>query len=771
MTQSLWYRSFFTCMAISLVLADAVSAQSEPVSFRREVMPVLSAAGCADIRCHGAPSGKGGFRLSLWGHDAAFDFAQLTRSVSGRRTNALEPDNSLILKKALTVVPHVGGQRFKPDSEFAQILNNWQAQGVRDDVEPIEVTSLVVTPERRVLKAPDLQQQLAVSATFSDGSTKDVTRLVTFSSTDIAVADVDRRGLVTFERQGEVAVLCRFCGRMESVRLMHIAAPASDYHWPDPPENNYVDTHVFAKLRMLNLTPSELSSDEEFVRRVYLDLCGVLPSVEETREFLSTGGPDKRSRLIDQLLQRPEYADYWTKKWLDVLRVSRDSIQLAGAQAFHKWLRERIESDEPADELVREMLTAQGESYSDPAVNFYCVPRTPEKVTDPQYLQKDLAEATAQLFLGIRLQCAQCHNHPYERWTQDDYLSLAAFFTQIKRTRLGKAGRKGRPERRQIAVALDFAAAELKDESTGLTVTPGFPGDPRTPVEVKQDRRLYLASWLTSDNNPFFARAFVNRVWFHLHGKGIVDPVDDFRDSNPPANDELLAALADDFVSSGYRLKPLIRTIVNSRTYQLSSKPNDSNRKDRRYFSHMHARPLSAEVLLDAIVSVTGVPEQFEITQDYIEGIPEGSVKLPLGTRAVQLPVNDIATLINTSGKYVRYERHPFLRVFGQPNGMETCECARESNFGRKQALELFVGELLNDRLAQPHNRLSKLMHEHDSDAQRLDDLFISALSRTPNRPAAERFLTHLATSDDRRRAWEDVLWAIVNSQEFVYQH
>lgn len=747
------------------------ATQHRPVSFRRELVPVLSAAGCADIRCHGAPSGKDGFRLSLWGHNPDLDHEQLTRNVSARRTNPLEPDRSLILNKALGTVPHVGGRRFAKDSSFASVFRDWQAEGARDDTQPVQVRSLQITPDRRVLHAPARWQQLAVRATFDDGRSADVTHLTTFSSTDLAVADVDRTGLVEFHRQGEVAILCRFCGEMQSVRLMHIAAPASDFRWPDPPENNFVDTHVFSKLKLLNLAPSELCADEVFVRRVFLDVCGVLPTSADSQNFLADSRPNKRPRLVEQLLKRPEFADYWTKKWMDVLRVSRDSIQLAGAKAFHAWLRSRIKADEPFDETVRAMISATGESYKDPAVNFYCVPPQPEKVTDPLFLQKDLAESTAQLFLGIRLQCAQCHNHPYERWTQNDYLALASFFTQVQRNRLGKPGRKGRPDRRQMAIAMNFKAAELKSKSTGKPVSPGFPGESPAEFDPQKDRRPILGTWLTQKDNPFFAKAFVNRVWFHLHGRGIVEPVDDFRDSNPSANDPLLDALSDEFVRNGFRLKPTIRAIVNSRTYQLSSRPNESNRNDSRYFSHMLARPLPAEVLLDAVSTVTEVPEQFEIMNDYIEGIPEGSVKFPGGTRAVQLPVNDVATLINTEGKYVRYELHPFLRVMGQPNRTETCECAREPNFGRKQALELSVGELISKRLSEPKNRLGRLMESGRPDAEILSDLYSCALSRSPTPATAKRFLAHIAGSSDRRKAWEDILWTMLNSQEFVFQH
>ena len=746
------------------------SGQRRPVSFRREFVPLLSVAGCSDIRCHGAPSGKNEFRLSLWGFNPDLDFRQLTHDGLGRRTNSLAPDKSLILSKALMQIPHAGGRRFDAESPYAELMRNWQSEGLRDDAGKVAVRTLTASPARRVLQAPAKWQQLAVRAEFDDGQSADVTRLTTFFSSDIAIADVDRTGRVEFKSQGEVAILCRFLGRMQAVRLMYIAQPAADYQWPEPPANNFVDTHVFAKLKLLNIAPSILCSDEQFVRRVFLDVCGILPTPDETRRFVAATELDKRARLIDQLLQRPEYADFWTKKWMDVLRASRDSIQLAGATAYQKWLRQRIEADVSFAEIARALLTSKGKSYSDAPANYFCVTPTPKKITDPAYLQKDLTEATAQLFLGVRLQCVRCHDHPYEKWKNDDYLSFAAHFTQVKRSRLGKAGPSGRLERRQIEIALDLNAPEVKDES-GEAVAPRLFGEQQSQVPVEQDRRELLADWLTRKGNPFFAKAVVNRTWFHLHGRGIVEPVDDFRDSNPSANDELLETLATEFAEQGFRLKPLIRTIANSRTYQLSPVPTASNRRDNRYFSHMFSRPLSAEVLLDAVCNVTGVPEVFEIANDYTIGIPEGSTTLPVGTRAVQLPVTDTETLINTMGKYVRYEPHPFLRTFGQPSRTQTCECDREQHFGRKQALELIIGQMTSNRLTNKDNRIGKMLVEKRSETEMLNELFLCALSRKPSEETAESLLQHVSTSTDKRHAWEDILWMILNSREFIYQH
>ena len=747
------------------------TGDKRPISFRREFMPVLSTSGCADIRCHGAPSGKDGFRLSLWGSDPSVDYWQLKHDMLARRTNSLNPDRSLIVNKALGRVPHVGGRRFRPDSEAANLIRQWQAEGLRDDAKPVVLKELTITPNVRVLHAPAQWQQLSVVATFDDGTQVDVTHLTTFSSSDIAVADVDRRGLVDFYAQGEVAILCRFMGRLESVRLAFINAPSDDFKWPDPPENNYVDKHVFAKLKLLNLLPSELCTDEQFVRRVYVDLCGKLPTPDETNAFLVDSTTDKRTRLIDELLGRKDFAVYWTKKWLDVLRVSRDSIQWAGSKTLQSWLVEQIGNDQSFADVVHQMLVSQGESFKDAPVNFYCVSQIPMGNTDSRYLQKDLAEATAQLFMGVRLQCAKCHNHPYERWTQNDYLGVAAHFTQVKRERLGKAGPKGRAERRQFKISLDPKGAEVTNENNGQTVAPRLPGQAAVNLDAKEDRRKRLADWFKQEDNPYFAKAIVNRIWYHLNGRGIVEPVDDFRDSNPSANDALLQALAENFIESGFRLKPLIRSITNSRTYQLSPIPHRNNYADRQYFSHMKVRPLPAEVLFDSIGDITGIREEFKITSDYTIGVPEGFVELPKATRAVELPVNDIVTLINSSSKYVRYESHPFLRAFGQPTRTQTCECDREQQFGRKQALEMIIGKMLSARLARKDNLLGKLLGEKKSDQAILDALFIRALCRRPSAKTANRMLAHVEQSSDKREAWEDVLWMIVNSQEFVYQH
>ncbi len=772
-TTTLTARAGGKAARVSVVVKDFTAPR--PISFRREVVGVLSAGGCNGIGCHGAPAGKNGFRLSLWGHDPATDYLQLTRDVLGRRSDRLHPDASLVYLKALGRVAHEGGRRFSPDSVPARVLRDWLAEGLRDDPLPVPdpLRTLTVAPSGRVLPADAPRQQLAARAAFADGSAADVTRLTAFVSTDASVARVSATGLVEFHQAGEVTILCRYLGQLVPVRLAYRKLPEG-FAWPGPPEHNYVDRHVFAKLRLLGIAPSELCSDEEFVRRVYLDVCGILPTASETRAFLVSKDVDRRARLIDALLARPEYADFWTHRWLDVLRVSRKSVQLEGARAYQAWLGKEVRDDTPFDQVVRAMLTSAGHSYKDAPANFYCVVPTPlEASKDKHYLQKDLAEAAGQLFLGIRLQCARCHNHPYERWTQDDYYGLAAFFTQLKRERVGTPYKKDRPDYRPMTISAELNAPEMTHPDTGKVVPPRFPGGPPLAVPQGKDRREVLADWLTRPDNPFFARALVNRLWYHLHGRGIVEPVDDFRDSNPSANDELLDALARDLVRQGFRVKPVLRTILNSRTYQLSSRANPFNRADTRYFSRAVPGPLPGEVLFDAVCAVTGVPEKFQVFKDVVRGVPKEHADFPLGTRAVQLPVGDVVTLVSgeAGDEWVVFDQHPFMRKFGQPARDVACACAREKGFDRGQALEMMIGPVVTAKLRDPNNRLGRLLAAGRTDAEILDELYLTALSRWPSPATAKAFLGHVAGAADKRQAWEDVLWTILRSQEFIYRH
>jgi Protein of unknown function (DUF1549)/Protein of unknown function (DUF1553) len=719
-------------LAARVALTVADFEKPKPVSFRHELIASLNVGGCNAGACHGTPSGKNGFKLSLRGYDPAADYLQLTRDVLGRRTDRMNPDASLMLQKALGRVPHEGGQRYQPASIPAGLIRAWLTEGLQDD--PADLPALkeiAVVPGSRVLNAPARWQQLAVLAQFSDGSARDMTRLTVFSSSDNAVADVTPTGLVEFRQSGEVAILCRYLDQLQAVRLTYLE-PRPGFVWPNPPPTNYVDTHVFAKLKMLSIPPSELCTDQEFVRRAYLDLCGILPTPDETRAFLADAAPDKRAKLVDVLLQRPEYADFWTLKWSDVLRSNRKTIQVKGIHVYQTWLHDRIESNTAWDEVVRELLTADGSTFANPAANFY---RTSADPTN-------LAETTAQLFFGIRMQCAKCHNHPFEKWTQDDYYSMAAFFARVK-LKKDAIEPGASPQAPGAMVVYSERSGEVTQARTGKVMAPKALGVPAPTIPPGKDRREALAEQITSTQNPFFAKSVVNRIWFHLNGRGIVDPVDDFRDSNPSANDELLDALARDFVSHKFDAKHLIRVIMASRAYQLSAEVNDLNKDDNKYFSHAVTKLLSAEQLLDGLCAVTEVPEKY--------------AGMPIGTRAVQLPDGEV--------------NHPFLKTFGQPARELACECEREGDSNLAQALQLINGPTVNEKLRNPKNRLGRLLEKKLSDEEMLNELYLASLSRSPLDGEVKVAMKHLADNPDKRKGWEDIQWALINHKEFLFRH
>ena len=702
-----------------------------PVSFRNDVIASLNVGGCNSGACHGTPSGKNGFKLSLRGYDPASDYLQLTRDVLGRRTDRQGP-NCLVMLKALGRVPHEGGARFPASSVPSQALMAWFAEGLQDDSPSVpEVKKVEVLPGNRTLNDPARWQQLTVNATFSNGETRDVTRLTVFSSSDPAIASVSTGGLVEFGQSGEVAILCRYLMELVPVRLMYLE-PKPGFKWSNPPENNYIDKHAFAKLKLLDIQPSELCSDQEFIRRATMDLNGVLPTPEETKKFLDNKDPQKRAKLVDELLERPEYADLWTLKWADVFRSSRKTIQQKGTHVFQKWLHDHIDKNTPLNAVIHDVITASGSTFANPPANYYRIAKEPTA----------LAETTAQLFFGVRMQCAKCHNHPFERWTQDDYYSFAAFFARVKQRKdpiePGTAQNKDGAE-----YVYSERAGEVSQPRTGKTMEPKFMGGPIAKVAPGKDRRESLAAWMTSADNPLVPKSLVNRIWYHLLGRGIVDPVDDFRDSNPSANDELLDALAKDFVAKGFDVKHLIRQIMNSRTYQLSAMTNDFNKDDNKYFSHAVTRLHTAETLFDALCYVTDVPEKFP--------------GFALGTRAVQLPDGE--------------NNHPFLKTFGQPARELACECERESDSNLAQALQLINGPAVNDRLRNPNNRIGKLIAAKKSDTEILNDLFLVSLSRTPTADESKAMLEHVTRSMEKRKAWEDVHWALINSKEFLFRH
>jgi hypothetical protein len=706
-----------------------------PVSFRRDVVAAMNVGGCNMGACHGTPSGKNGFKLSLRGFDPAADFLQLTRDQFGRRTGKHTADQSLLLLKGVGRVPHEGGQRFGGTSLPAELMTAWLAEGLRDDAAGLPgVKKLEVAPGPRVLKAPAKWQQLGVTVTFADDSARDVTRLSNFSSSDPSVADVTATGLVEFKRSGEVAILVRYLEELVSVRLMYLE-PRDGFTWPNPPEANYVDTHTFAKLKQLTIAPSDLCTDYEFVRRAYLDCTGRMPTTAEAKAFLADNDPKKRGKLVDALVETPEFADFWALKWADVLRNSRKTLQVKGSYGFQAWLRGHLMKNTPWDKVVRELVTANGNTHANPPANYYRIAKDPQS----------LAETTAQLFLGVRMQCAKCHNHPFERWSQDDYYGMAAWFARVKTRPETVLGTKPAGAAAQQLAEVVYAArdGEVTQPRTGKTMKPRYIGTGDADVPAGEDRRAKLADWLTSEKNAFFAKSVANRVWFHLMGKGIVDPVDDFRDSNPACNDELLDALAADFAKSGFDMKALVKTVMKSRTYGLSAQPTESNKDDTKYFSHAVTKLLTAEQLLDAICDFTAVPEKF--------------AGLPLGTRATALPDGEV--------------NHPFLKAFGQPARELACECERESDGNLAQALQLINGPTVNEKVRSANNRLGKLLAANAGDDAILDELFHAALARAPFDDEKKISLGHVAKGADKRKAWEDVVWALINTREFLFRH
>jgi hypothetical protein len=581
-----------------------------------------------------------------------------------------------------------------------------------------------------------------VRATFSDGSARDVSRLAVYETSN-QVAAVTPDGAVRRQQAGETAVLVRYLDRQAVVRIAFVPARPG-YAWHDVPEANFIDHHVFAKLRALRLQPSDLCSDSVFLRRAYLDTLGILPTADEARAFLNDPRDDRRARLIDALLQRPEFADFWALKWSDLLRSEDKVLDPKGVQVFHEWIRRSIADGRPLNEFARDLIAARGSTYSQPQANFY------RALRDPQVR----AEAVAQVFLGTRLQCAKCHNHPFDRWTQDDYHSLAAFFARVQ-YRIVENNRRDKFDKHEFdgeQVVYFDRDGEWHHPRTGAVMRPRFLGGQAPKLGEDADRLQALADWVASPDNPFFAHTQVNRVWYHLLGRGIVDPDDDFRATNPPVNGPLLDALSADFVAHHFDLRHLVRTIMNSRTYQLAAVPNDTNREDETNFSHALVRPLQAEQLLDALAEVTGVAVPFN-------GQPEG-------VRAGQLP-----GVRGPGGGRRRQQATPgerFLKAFGKPERLLSCDCERSDDATLGQALQLITGEMINDMLGRRDNRLGKLLAAGKADREVVEELYLAALSRPPSereRAAAEALLRQ---GPDRRAALEDLAWGLVNAKEFL---
>ena len=708
----------------SVKVTVATFETPSPVSFQNEILASLTKSGCNMGACHGSPSGKGGFRLSLRGYDPTVDLVTLRGEYFNRRSNVLNPDESLLLRKPLMEVAHGGGRRLQHGDPSHKVLHNWIAEGMKVDPDGAPTLARIeLLPSPRVLRDGAERQQLIVNGYFSDGTVRDITALTSFDSSDEGIGTISAAGVVSHQGRGEVTVLARYLDKVSTTQLTFLTE-RPDFQWPNSPEATKIDQLVFAKLKQLQIQPSELCSDTDFLRRATLDLAGRLPSLEESQVFLADQSPTKRAAVIDRLLETDDYAEFWSLKWSDLLRCNSKRLTKSGVHKFRRWLFDIVKNDVPLNEFAKELLTATGSTQQNAAAGYWKASRD----------EIDATETTAQLFLGIRIQCAKCHNHPFEKWTQDDYYGTAAAFKRV--------GRKdtGLPDDEMIFVS---AGGEVTQPRTGkqMKVRLLLEGDVDGPAD--QDRRVVFANWLTNNSNPFFARSLSNRIWGHIVGKGIVDPVDDFRDSNPPSNPELLSYLADELLKSGFSSKHLIRTIMNSRVYQLSSQRNKYNADDEIYFSHATTRMLTAEQLLDSICTVTGQQEEF--------------AGMPGGTKAIDLVDPP--------------EGHKFLQVFGQPQRELPCECERSTDSNLSQALQLINGPTVHNKLRSDAGSVHQWITGGKSDAEIIDLLYLTALTRPPVPAEQKTAQAHIKSNEDRTRALEDIAWAVINSKEFLFQH
>lgn len=697
-----------------------------PVSFSREIVPILTKAGCNAGACHGSQHGRGGFKLSLFGFDPLFDHPQIVQSAEGRRVVLSDPERSILLQKPSLTMEHGGGERFKVNSREYRILKKWLEDGVPEASakDPI-VTGLEVWPTRRTL-VPGEQQQIIVKATWQDGKSGDVTATAQFDSLNDAVAAVTPSGLVSAKNRGETHIMVRFAGQATVVQITLPYGRLDNYATFTP--NNFIDEKLLVKWKDLGLAPSPLCSDEEFFRRVHLDAIGSLPPPEDVRGFLADKSPDKRKKVIDRLVEHPEFIDFWASKWGDLLRINRDFLQDRGMWSFHNWVRASLRDRKPVDEMVREIITAEGSTFTEGPANFYMVARTPS----------DWAETASQVFLGVRITCAKCHHHPFEKWSQDDYYGMAAFFSRLGTKGSQEFGLFGREQ-----VVYLKATGEQNHPRKGGVVPPHPLDGP--PMNDPIDRRVKLAEWMTSPANPFFARNIVNRFWGYLMGRGLVEPLDDMRATNPASNPELLDALAKDFVASKFDLRHLLKTIMNSRAYQLASVSTPVNKEDASniHYTRYSVRRLSAEQLADALDFATGTQEKY--------------TGLPLGTRAIQLPDTRVKSFL--------------LDVFGRPSRQIVCECERTTQPNIAQALHLLNGDFLNKKLSAATGRLEKMIKAKKQPAQIVEELYLVTLSRLPRREETDRAVHWMSRAPNSREGAQDLLWALVNSREFLFNH
>jgi hypothetical protein len=701
--------------------------ESHPISFVRDVQPILSRTGCNQGTCHGAKDGKNGFKLSLRGYDALYDHRALTDDLGARRFNRAAPGQSLMLLKATGSTPHVGGVRMNVGDPYYNLLKEWIAQGVKLDLQAPRVTKIDIFPLNPIVPRPGMKQQVTVTATYSDGTTRDVTREAFIESGDIEKIEADERGVITTLRRGEAPVLVRYEGAYAATTIICMG-DRSGFSWQQPPSNGLIDDLVYKKLQQLKILPSELCTDDEFIRRVYIDLTGLPPTSAQVRSFLADprNSKTKRDALVDELVGNPEYVEHWTNKWADMLQVNRKFLGEEGSVALRNWIKHSIASNKPYDQFAYEILTARGSNLENPPAAYFKVLRDAENAM----------ENTTHLFLAVRFNCNKCHDHPFERWTQDQYYHLAAYFAQVGRKedplyagqKIGGSAVEGATP--LVEVIYDAKVGEIKHDRTGEVTPPAFPYTHGDTAPATAPRREQLARWLVSKENQYFAKSYVNRLWGYLFGVGIIEPIDDIRAGNPPTNPELLDALTDEFIKSGFDVQHMLRTICKSRTYQLSVKTNQWNEDDDINYSHALPRRLTAETLYDAIHVATG-------SQPKLPGVPAGF-------RAAQLPDAGVSV--------------PFLDDFGKPVRESSCECERSSGMVLGPVLKLINGPTVSNALTDPKSELNQFVSMESDDEKLVREVFLRFLAREPT-PQEIKFSKEALTANkgDVEKAQKDL--------------
>lgn len=713
-----------------------------PVSFLHDVMSVLSKAGCNAGTCHGNVNGKGGFSLSLRGQDPEFDYQQIVQVADGRRVNPIQPQESLILLKAIAAVAHQGGKRFAAGDPEYEILHAWVDQGmVSPEADLPVVTGLVATPADQVLWPEQSSIPLHVEAEFSDGTRRDVTRLAVYESSDPLVT-ITPAGLVQFSQPSLTTILVRYLDGQAPVRLAYRSS-AEGFQWPNPPVNNFIDQHVFARLQQLKITPASLSDDRIFIRRVYLDLLGKLPMAKEAQDFEQSTDLDKREKLVDQLLSRPEFAFSWALKWSDLLRNEEKTLDATGVEKLHAWMRDHFQADRPLTQLVAALIASRGSTYENPPANYWRAHREP-------FVR---AETTAQVFLGVRLQCAKCHNHPFDRWSQDQYYHWASLFTGIDYEIVDNKRRDRLDKHEFVGEQIVQVKAEgaVENPRSGKAAPPMLLGG---DAEVSGDRLEQLADWMTASDNRMFLETQVNRIWYQLMGVGLVDPIDDLRATNPASHPDLLNRLVDQWIADEFRLKPLIRTILLSTTYQLAAEFDspqlEANEYDERLFARAVIKRLTAEQIADAQSQVLDLPADFA---GYTQGVRAGEIA---GVRKERGKLN--------SGDV-------FLKQFGKPERLLACECERSDEPALTQALMLVGGGHLQERLSAPGNRIGKLLQQSQDHQAIIEELYWTALTRSPSADELDHLSGLIDQSDNPRRVLEDLVWALLNAKELLFRN